>query len=258
MDGKNLISVIIPVYNQAKELELALASLNNQTYKNIEIIIVDDGSETPPNPPLIGEGNNAFLPLQGGGEVGVSYIRQENAGAPSARNRGLAKAKGDYVIFWDADVVAVPEMLEKLLTVLKHDNYASFAYCDYRFITINFGWLKVYKQIVAGSFNEEKLKVNNYIHSTSLIRRADAIKWDESLKRFQDWDLWLTLIHQGKSGVYVPGYLFKIIAKGTMSSWLPRFAYQKPWKYLPGFKKRVKNYDEAKSIIAQKHGLNLF
>ncbi|KKQ28131.1 MAG: Glycosyltransferase, family 2 [Candidatus Magasanikbacteria bacterium GW2011_GWC2_37_14] len=220
-----LISVIIPVYNQPKELALSLASLKNQTYKNLEIIIQED---------------------------------KLHEGAPKMRNSGLAKAKGEYVIFWDADVVAVPEMLEKLQKALVENPGVSFAYCDYYFLTLNFGWVKAYKQIIAGEFNEEKLRKNNYIHSTSLIRKDVAIKWDESLKRFQDWDLWLTLAEHDKNGVYVPGFLFKIIAKGTMSSWLPRLAYKKPWKYLPGFSGRVKNYEVARAVIAQKHSLNLF
>ena len=253
--NEKLISIIIPVYNQAKELELALISIKNQTYKNIEIIIVDDGSETLPNPPLIGEGNNTFLPLQGGGEVGVSLVRQTNQGAPVARNRGLELAKGDYVIFWDADVVGKPEMLEKLEKQLKKHPEASFAYCNYNLHLSIYNLQKIFKSQI---YNLQKLRKNNYIHSTSLIRKIDAVKWDENLKRFQDWDLWLTLAEQGKTGTYVPETLFTIIAKGTMSSWLPKFAYQKPWKYLPGVKSRVKNYEKTRAIIAQKYKLNLF
>lgn len=213
----DIISIIIPVYNQAKELEQALASIKNQTYKNVEIIIEKDKSRE---------------------------------GAPIMRNRGLAKAKGDYVIFWDADVVAAPRMLEKMKECLDNNPLASFAYCNYNYqfpitnFKINFN-----SQI----FNVQKLRKNNYIHSTSLIRRKDAIPWDESLKRFQDWDLWLIMAEQGKTGVYIPETLFTITSKGTISSWLPSFAYKKPWKYLPWIRNKVRKYEEARELVRKKH-----
>lgn len=218
----DLISIIIPVYNHAKELELALDSIKNQTYKNIEIIVEED---------------------------------KFHEGAPKMRNIGLDRAKGDYVIFWDADVVAKPEMLEKLYSALQNDPVSSFAYCDYFILTVNFGWIKIFKQILAGDFDKQKLKQNNYIHSTSLIRRSDAIRWDQNLKRFQDWDLWLSMAEDGKGGVWVNEYLFKIISKGSISSWLPKFAYKRPWRYLPGILDKVNNYEEARDIIIKKHSL---
>lgn len=208
-----LISIIIPVYNQVKELELALESIKNQTYKNIEIIIEED---------------------------------KMHEGAPLMRNKGLEKAKGEYVIFWDADVVAKPEMLTKLEKILAENLTASFVYCDYYFGL---------KKMPAREFNLEQLKKNNYIHSTSLIRKKDAIQWDESLKRFQDWDLWLTMAEQNKKGIYLPEILFNIKIGGTMSSWLPKCAYKKPWKYLPGIKQKVEKYEEARGIIRKKHNL---
>ena len=210
---KELISVIIPVYKHEKELGLALESIKKQTYTNVEVIIEKD------------------------------ELRE---GAPVMRNRGLEKAKGDYVIFWDADVVAEPEMLEKLKNILDNNSEVSFVYCNYYFGK---------KKMSARKFDAQELKKNNYIHSTSLIRKKDAVKWDESLKRFQDWDLWLVMFEQGKSGVLVNEYLFKIIAKGTISSWLPKCAYKKPWKYLPGIKSRVEKYYKAREGIVKKHHL---
>ena len=219
-----LISIIIPVYKQERELQMALRSIREQTYKNVEIIIERD---------------------------------ELHEGAPVMRNRGLAKAKGDYVIFWDADVVAEPEMLRKMFNVLDHDSYNSFVYCNFRQITFNFfDLVKVYKNIPARDFDGEFLRKNNYIHSTTLIKRSVMINWDENLKRFQDWDLWLTLSEKGKTGAWINEYLFKIVGRGTISSWLPRLAYKKPWKYLPGFKQKVLKYEEARKVIILKHLLN--
>ena len=159
MSGK--ISIIIPVYNHVDALERALLSIGDQSYKNVEIIVVDDGSD---------------MPVQADG---VRIIRQKNAGAPAARNRGLKEATGEHVIFWDADVTADPTFLEKMVAVLKKDETASFVYTNMRYGD---------RLMPARPFNVDALKRNNYIHSTSLVRKRDAVQWDESLKRFQDWD----------------------------------------------------------------------
>ncbi len=229
----DLISIIIPVYNHEAELRHALDSIFLQTYKNIEVIVVNDGSQKP-------------LQLT---TYNLQLINQENKGAPAARNRGLREAKGDYVIFWDADVVAEPEMLEKMHHVLEIHPEASYVYSDFCFGD---------KLMKAQKFSAEALQKNNFIHSTSLIRKEamEKIAWDESLKRFQDWDLWLTMLKKRKEGIYIPETLFKVVPRKTgISSWLPSFAYKKPFRFLPGFAKRVREYEEKKEIVMKKQGL---
>ena len=211
--SEKLVSIIIPVYKHERELELALASIKNQTYKNIETIIERDA---------------------------------KHEGAPVMRNRGFARATGDCIIFWDADIVAEPDMIEKMVNKLEENSNKDFVYCNYYFGC---------KKMPAREFDFSALQANNYIHSTSLVRREAVTKWDESLRRFQDWDFWLTLAESGKQGIWLDEYLFKIISRGTMSSWLPSFAYKKPWKYLPGFRKRVEKYEIAKKIVREKHQL---
>ncbi|MFA6427388.1 MAG: glycosyltransferase family A protein [Candidatus Magasanikbacteria bacterium] len=253
---QKLISVIIPVYNRTDKFRGALSSVVQQTYKDIEIIVVDDGSYTD----AVEYAMRDMLKFQKYDAQKekdatalshiehIQYIRQENKGAPSARNKGLELARGEYVIFWDADVVAEPDMLQKMVEVLEKNNEASFVYC-------NFTLLPMSKKMKAQQFNLDALKKNNYIHTTSLIRRKDIIKWDEALKRFQDWDLWLTMGEHGKKGVWFDEYLFCIRGGGTMSSWLPSFTYKKPWCYLPWIKSRVKKYEEAKNIVLKKHNI---
>lgn len=235
--SKVLISIVIPVYNQSKELGLALISIQKQTYKSIEVIIVDDGSD-----------NNEELKIQNS-EFGfpLRIFRQENKGAPAARNRGFRESGGEYVIFWDADVLAEPEFLESLYNVLQKNKDAVYAYAAYYF-----GWKKM-KPI---AFDPERLKENNYIHSTSLVRREVVVKWDENLRRFQDWDFWLTLLENGHKGVFVPKFLFKVIPnKGGISNWLPEFAYRNPWCKFRFFREKVCRYKDAKEIVEKKHGI---
>lgn len=223
------VSIVIPAYNHQKELKRTVDSIENQTFKDYEIIVVDDGSHLP-----IVE------------DPRYKLIKKSNGGAPSARNRGLLEARGEYVIFWDADIVAKPEFLEKMVEVLDTKPEITFVYSAHYFGA---------KKMHAKDFDVDALRKLNYIHSTSLLRRSEANQWDESLKKFQDWDYWLTLAEQGKKGYKIPGYLFKVSPGGTMSSWLPSFAYEKPWSLLPGVRKRVQRYKKAFEVIKKKHNL---
>jgi len=226
-----LVSVVIPIYNCQFPVKKILGYVFDQSYKDVEVIIVDDGS----NPPV-------SLPSEFGAKVRL--ISQENMGAPAARNRGAYQAKGDYIIFWDADIMPKKTFLQALVQALEDNLQASYAYCNYYFGL---------KEMKAQKFNPEKLKENNYIHTSSLIRKKDLVSWDEDLYRLQDWDLWLTMLEQRKVGVWVDQGLYYIVGRGTMSFWLPKFAYKKPWKFLPGIKKRVEDYEKAREIIFKKH-----
>lgn len=233
----NLISVIIPVYNHFTELKQALQSLKKQTYNNIEVIIVDDGSDEPVENKI---NKNDF-------NFDIVCVREENRGAPFARNKGFEVSKGDFVIFWDADVIGSPEMLAKMHNVLSIHPEASYVYSDFYYGK---------KAMVAGKFDSFRLKRENYIMTTSLMRRNDFLYFDKNLKRFQDWDLWLTMLERDKVGIYIPEFLFFVIPhKNGISFWLPSFAYKKPFSWLPMFRQKVKDYEAAKKIIMEKHGL---
>jgi hypothetical protein len=86
----------------------------------------------------------------------------------------------------------------------------------------------------------------------ALIRREayPASGWDESIKKFQDWDLWLTMFENERIGIFVNYILFNVSPGGTISSWLPSFAY----KWLPFFFFFLK-YRKAMAIIKNKHNL---
>lgn len=232
------ISVIIPCYNHTASLVKSLQTLRNQSQKPAEVIIIDDGSVQPITKDMLGPAA-ADLP--------VVIKRQENAGAPNARNTGFSHATGDYVIFWDADILAASTMLAEMAHILDTHHNISFVYSDFYFGK---------KKMPARSFSLAALKKRNFIHSASLVRKEDVVTWDESLKKFQDWDFWLQLVEQGKKGYYVQKILFTVLPhKEGMSSWLPSFAYHSPWKYLPGIHKRVKQYEQAKKVIIKKHAL---
>ncbi|OJI06447.1 hypothetical protein BK004_03565 [bacterium CG10_46_32] len=217
------ISIIIPVYNHAKELVECLESIKNQTLQDYEVIVVDDGSDEP-----LGAIKDARV------------IRQENKGAPVARNRGFAESTGEYVIFCDADVVMKPDMLARMSQTLDGHPDASYAYSSFKF-----GW----KKFKLWEFSAEKLREMPYIHTTSLIRREHFSGFDESLKRLQDWDLWLSMLEQGHIGTWIPKVLFTVKSGGTMSNWIPSFVAKL------GMGTAAKKYKEAVSYIKKKHGI---
>jgi len=256
-----MISIIIPVYNQAQKLSQCLDSIKNQTYNNYEIIIVNDGSTDNINKVI-----NNFKKSLRVTRYALRVINQNNQGSNSARNRGAEKAQGEFLLFCDADIVMKSDMLKIMLGTLQNNPQASYAYSSFKY------GAKTFK---LWPFDANKLKQMPYIHTTSLMRKEHFPGFDEKIKRLQDWDLWLTMLEQGHIGVLVeqnnvmnynehydttkyhskisttnPPVLFKVQAGGTMSSWLPSVSY-KLFPFLPS----VKKYNEAVRIIKEKHGL---
>lgn len=230
------ISVIIPTYQHGDTIEVCLLSLFNQTFRDFEIIVVNDGST-----------DNTAEVLEKYKDR-VRIINEENLGAPSARNRGFKESTGEFLIFSDADVDAKPEMLAKMLETLEKNPGASYAYSS-------FMWGR--KKFRLHEFDSEALKKMNYITSTTLLRREHFPGWDESLKKFQDWDLWLQILEQGHIGIWVPELLFKVKPRRTgISSWLPGFMYKIPWEKIGWAEpSAIKKYNEALKIIKAKHHL---
>ena len=229
-----MVSIIIPTYNNPKELGLCLKSLEKQTFTDFEIIIVDDGSE-----PAVESKLSDY-------DVPFKYFRIEHGGANVARNFGYSKSSGDFLLFCDSDAELQPEMLGKLFAALEAHHEAAYAYSSFTYGL---------KDFILWSFDEKKLRDTNYIHTTSLIRREHFPGFDESIKRFQDWDLWLTMLESGQRGVWVDEVLFKIhTGRGTMSGWLPKGVYSIA-KTLGISFGRVKKYEEAKKVIQRKHRL---
>ena len=113
MQNSSLISVIIPVYNTEKYLTTCLNSIINQTYKNLEIIIVNDGSK-----------DNSLMILKdyAAKDTRIRIIDKENGGLSSARNAGISQASGKYVLHVDSDDWIELTMCEKLLEVAEKEN----------------------------------------------------------------------------------------------------------------------------------------
>jgi len=229
------ISVIIPAYQHAKELPKCLESLFAQTLKPFEIIVVNDGSTD----------NTAEVLARYKDRIKI--INQENNGANAARNRGFDESSGDFVIFCDADIIFEQDALEKMHKTLADNPDASYAYSSFKF------GFKIFK---LWPFDGDKLKQMPYIHTSSLIRREHFPRFDEKIKRLQDWDLWLTILEQGHPGVWIPEVLFYVEPrKAGMSEWIPSFLYKIPWPILGFTPKAIQKYKTAETVIREKHNL---
>ena len=120
----NLISVIVPVYNVKPYLKRSLESIRNQTYKNLEIIVVDDGSS---------DGSGEYLDEYKWRDNRIKVIHQENMGVTAARLQGVRQASGDYIGFVDGDDEIEPDMYEFLLNnALKYS--ADISHCGYQMV----------------------------------------------------------------------------------------------------------------------------
>ena len=121
------ISIIIPVYNVEKYLDRCVQSVLNQSYTNLEVILVDDGSS---------DGSSRLCDLWAEKDARVRIIHQENRGVSAARNAGLDAATGEYLGFIDSDDYIAPDMYEKLYRSLRENN-AEISVCGFYFVDEN-------------------------------------------------------------------------------------------------------------------------
>src|SRR5918999_2458867 len=119
-----MISVIIPAFRAAGYIADTLASVFSQSYADIEVILVNDGS--PDTPRLI----DAIRPWRDR----LVYLEQDNAGAGAARNAGIAAAKGEFLAFLDADDRWLPGFLESQVRFLERHPHCDMVYADARLI----------------------------------------------------------------------------------------------------------------------------
>lgn len=107
------LSVIIPVYNCREWIQRCLDSVMKQTYRNLEILVIDDGSD---------DGSGEIIGSFAEEDSRIQYFSQENKGAASARNKGLLQASGTFVTFVDADDYIEKDMYEKMLAAMREQD----------------------------------------------------------------------------------------------------------------------------------------
>jgi glycosyltransferase involved in cell wall biosynthesis len=207
-----LVSVIIPCYNHARFLAESVDSVKQQTYKNVEIIVVDDGSTDDT------KAVSASLP-------DIRYIYQANQGLSAARNTGLQHSKGDYLVFLDADDYLYPNALRINLEYLQRNPTWAFVS----------GW---HDKVDEWKYPVERdelsvIQADHYIHflqgnyigmhAAVMYTRwvLNEFKFDTSLKACEDYDLYLRITRKYPVGCHDQNMAAYRIHGTNMSSSIP-------------------------------------
>jgi len=195
-----LVSVVIPAYQCAQYIGQAIQSVLDQSFREYEIIVVNDGS---PDTPELEEALQPFSEL-------VRYFRQETRGPAGARNAGVRQARGKYLAFLDSDDYWSPKHLARLVAMLEEKPELDLAYCDCVLLKNNRPYMRAFKlQPQAKEVTFEALLAEDCAISTSstLVRREALLAaglFDEAYLRCEDFDMWLRLSFRGARMAYHP------------------------------------------------------
>ena len=140
--------------------------------------------------------------------IEIVQVKDKGKGASWARNKGFKQVKTEFVLFSDNDIKWSKTGIQSLLDALQEDDNASYSYGGYKMGNLVQCNLE---------FRADRLQMYNYISTMSLIRTKDFPGFDEEIERLQDWDLWLTMLDEGKSGVYCGEIIFDTEQKDGIS-----------------------------------------
>jgi glycosyltransferase involved in cell wall biosynthesis len=181
-----MISVVIPTYNRGSLIRRSIYSILNQTYEDIEVVVVDDNSN-----------DNTEDIINKMTDRRVKYFKlNENKGACFARNKGVELSKGEYIAFQDSDDKWNKLKLEKQLDYLL-DKGLDVVSCKIRII-------REKDENIFPKYNNldnDDIYINNKISTQTILGKKECfldIKFDEKLPRFQDWDLAINLVKKYK------------------------------------------------------------
>lgn len=206
-----LVSIIMPVYNKAKFLQESIQSVAKQEYPNIELIIVNDGSK-----------DNSY-------EVSLNEIKKyknhnmqvftkENLGVAHTRNYGFFRAKGDYLMNFDADDILCPSYVSKLVLTLEN------THTDVCFSNLEMFGNEVSKWI-PNDYSQERIKYENTIPASAIFRNilfALTKGQKVSLGFGEDWEFWVNMSRFGikVSRVNEELYRYRVIDDGIMGTYI--------------------------------------
>ncbi|HEX6283849.1 MAG TPA: glycosyltransferase family 2 protein [Pyrinomonadaceae bacterium] len=192
------VSVIIPAYNAAEYIGETLDSVFAQTFKDYEVIVINDGS---PDTEELERALERYAPQ-------LRYLKQENRGAAAARNTGIRAAAGELVAFLDADDTWRPNFLEQQIALLKCSN-ADFVYADALLCGDSPLSGRTFMQVQPSRGEvtpESLLAVNVTVLTSTVVARKQPIVeaglFNESIKRGHDFELWLRLAKHGVRFAY--------------------------------------------------------
>lgn len=244
-----LVSVIIPVYKAEKYIAATLQSVLEQTYKTIEVLIIDDGSP-----------DRSVEVCQQFTDPRIRIIRQENRGLSGARNTGIHQAKGDYLAFLDPDDLWLPEKIEKHVEHLNSSPTVGISFSRSAFIDEEGQPLGIYQMPRLTDITPEQVICRNPISngSAAVFRKEvfEAIKYqdnihgyvedfyfDERFRLSQDIECWIRIALQTPwqtEGIPEALTLYRVNSEGLSASLLTKLeslekVIEKTSTYAPEF-----------------------
>lgn len=192
---KPLVSIIIPCHNAGSYVQEAIQSALNQSYKPIEIIVVDDGSTD----------DSAKIAQSFGKQV--VFYQQPQSGPGKARNYGVQQAKGEYIAFLDADDLLDPAFIHDSLTALRSTAQGAYTYSRMQKFGKQSGLAETIPFDAGFLVRRSNFVGIGVVMPKSLFQSVGG--FDEHLTAFEDWDLWLKLLSKGHHGTLIDKPLYK-------------------------------------------------
>lgn len=207
LQNMKLVSVIITAYNQAPLVIQAIESVLLQTYRPIEIIVVDDGSTDDTKQQLLRFGD------------AIRYVYKDNGGACSARNTGIHLAQGEYIALLDGDDRYLPRKIEESIKCFEKYPDIGFVHTAAYFVDREDRILRVFSRPESRTIDwiGKKLLFFDFVCNSTVVVRKSCFEtvglYDESIFSAADWDLWMRLAVRYKAGfVNVPLTKYRLVS----------------------------------------------
>lgn len=237
-----MVSVIIPTYNRENYVMRAVESVLNQTYHDVEVVLIDDGST-----------DNTAQKIQeiGRNDHRLKYFFQENKGVAAARNLGMQKSNGEYISFLDSDDVLEPDKIEEQLQELLK-NQADVCVCNYWVVTGNkrrLGLRGSVKNFLLHYLQNKMTPQTNAWLFKSTLWKKNGILFREGCSWGEDMEFFVKLIYFTKKAISLdrPLFTYQQDTQGLSAASLAKleqdvFIWNEIWKWL---KSNIKDADEA-------------
>ena len=192
LENSVLVSVIMPVYNRTEFIAEALDSLCRQEYKNIEVIIVDDGSQMDIESCI----KDFYSKLK------IFFYKKDHIGVSDSRNHGIARAHGEYLAFLDDDDLFHPQMIKTALGMAEKTGAEMIAVGYKLFWNANIDITQEYEDFkICHNINFQTLSFNSIFPVNTVFVKKEIVdkvgRFDPHLNAVEDWDLWLRIMATG-------------------------------------------------------------
>lgn len=207
---KGLVSIIIPSYNRANLISETLESILSQTYRSIEILVIDDNSS---------DGTHSIVKKYVDKYSDLVFLYSNiGKGACAARNTGLSFARGEYIQFFDDDDIMLTNHIEKKVLAIEANN-VDFVTCNYTFFCSETKEICGFKDIATIDHNISSHLLCKAFPTPSFLCRRGAIEvigfWNNSIKKMQDLAYFHRLFLKGLTGFYLNESLFTVRVHGN-------------------------------------------